>query len=134
MGNHEKIPSVISYSLATHNREKQWGKDLSPQAVAMVHTKLQLDVADTASELELISQALDGMRNLDFQYIKASGGNPKYPSKGPEQIVEDYLTKVFEYLLEAVDKFTEEYLRVTPVDIVATIPAVCSLQQKSDSY
>ncbi len=124
-----KIPSVISYSLKSQNREQQWGTDLSPQAIAMVHTKLQLDVDDTAAELNLILQALDGMHNLNFQYIKESGGAPKYTRKGPEQIVEDYLTKVFNYLLQAVESFTEELRSSIPVDIVATIPAVrsCSI-------
>jgi hypothetical protein len=124
MGNHLKIPSVISYSLSV-NREQQWGTDLSPQAIAMVHTKLQLDVDDPSVELDLILQALDGMQNLHFQYIIDSGGAPKYPRKGPEEIVTDYLTKVFDYLLKAVQHFTEAFREATPVDIIATVPAVC---------
>jgi molecular chaperone DnaK (HSP70) len=124
MGNHDKIPSVISYSLRSQNLEHQWGTDLSPQAIAMVHTKLQLDVADTSSELDLILEGLDGMHNLDFQYIENSGGTPKYTHKGPEEIVEDYLTKVYDFLLVAVRNFTESLIIEIPVDIVATIPAV----------
>jgi hypothetical protein len=124
MGNHDKIPSVISYSLRP-NREQQWGADLSPQAVAMVHTKLQLDVDDAAAELDLILQMLDGIHNLSYRYIEDSAGKPKYPRKGPEEIVTDYLTKVFEYLLKAVEAFSEELRSRIPVDIVATIPAVC---------
>lgn len=44
MGNHDKIPSVISYSPSSHVGEQQWGASLSPDAVTMVHTKLELDV------------------------------------------------------------------------------------------
>lgn len=124
MGNSKKIPSVISYSLKTQRNEQQWGADLSPQAIAMVHTKLQLDVVEAAAELDLVLQSLDGMYNLDFGYIKSREGKPKYTCKGPEEIVEDYLTHVFTYLLQAVSAFTTELRREIPVDIVATIPAV----------
>jgi hypothetical protein len=58
MGNMMKVPSVISYSLKTDKNERQWGSDLSRNAIAMVHTKLQLDVDHTSSELDLILQAL----------------------------------------------------------------------------
>lgn len=125
MGNHKKIPSVISYSLS-QNGEQQWGADLSPNAVAMVHTKLSLDVVDIATELDMILQALDGMQNLDFAYIRDTSGAPKYPRKSPEKIVEDYLTNVFQYLLKAVANFTQVLREQIPVDIVATIPAVSS--------
>lgn len=123
MANDSKVPSVIAYSLG---KERNWGSSLSPQAVAMVHTKLQLDVSEPTAELDLILQALDGMHNLDFGYIKSTSGTPIYTNKAPEEIVEDYLTKVLEYVLKAVEGWTEGYRRVTPVDIVATIPAVCS--------
>ncbi|KAH0538333.1 hypothetical protein FGG08_005068 [Glutinoglossum americanum] len=134
MGNHDKIPSVISYSRASDAQEQQWGASLSPEAVAMVHTKLELDVHDTSEELDLISQALDGMYNLHFQYVKAAGGLPEYTWKGPEEIVEDYLTKVFDYLLEAVESFTEELRARIPVDIVVTIPAEWSYRAKNSTF
>jgi hypothetical protein len=125
MGNHDKIPSVISYSPASSEEEQQWGASLSPEAIAMVHTKLELDVHDTSEELDSILQAMDGMHNLHFQNVKVTQGLPEYTWKGPEEIVEDYLTKVFDYLLEAVDDFTDELRAEIPVDIVITIPAVC---------
>jgi hypothetical protein len=124
MGNHPKIPSVISYSKKSSNREQQWGTDLSSGAVAMVHTKLQLDVDDTSSELDLVLQALDGMHNLNFQYITGSESAPRYTWKSPEEIVEDYFVKVFDYLLGNLEYLTEELRQRIPVDIVATIPAV----------
>jgi hypothetical protein len=123
MGNHEKIPSIISYSLRSPANEQQWGTNLSPQAIAMVHTKLQLDVDDTSAELDLILQMLDGVHDLNMQYI-IDGGADKYPRKAPEVIVKDYLTKVFDYLLKAVAPFSAELRKAIPVDIVATVPAV----------
>ena len=47
-----------------------------------------------------------------------------YPRGGPEEIVTDYLTKVFDYLLKALAPFSEAFRRETAVDIVATVPAV----------
>src|SRR5207248_8787588 len=117
MGNHEKIPSVISYSPASDAQEQQWGESLSPEAVAMVQTKLELDVHDTSEELDLILEALDGMGNLHFQYVRDSGGLPQYTWKRPEEIVEDYLTKVFDSVLEAMERFPEELRARIPVDI-----------------
>jgi hypothetical protein len=133
MHNQLKIPSVYSYSPRTSGGERQWGADLSPDAVAMVNTKLELDDHDISMELDLISRALDGVHNLNFQYVKGSGvkGPPMHIRKGPEEIVQDYLTSVFHYLfgLEGPQSFrwllTDHSI---PLDIVATIPAVCSLQ------
>jgi hypothetical protein len=128
MGNHMKIPSVISYSLRSQANEQQWGTDLSPQAIAMVHTKLQIDVDKTSAELDLILQALDGMHDLNFQYIIDAGAE-KYTRKGPEEIVSNYMMKMFDYLLKAVAPFTEALRKTIPVDIVATVPAVSLLER-----
>jgi hypothetical protein len=97
MNNDVKIPSVISYSPRTESRERQFGADLSPDGIAFVHTKLELDVQDTRlGELDLILQVLDGMKDLNFNNIKAMRGLPAYTWKQPEDIVTDYLTKAFE--------------------------------------
>lgn len=130
MRNDEKVPSVISYSPASENQELQWGSSLSSNAVAMVHTKLALDVRGNSEELDLILESLDGMHDLKFQHIKDFKGSPPYPWKIPEVIVEDYLTKAFDAFLEAMDSrldngFKQEIRDHLPVDIVVTIPAVC---------
>lgn len=122
MGNDMKIPSIISYSLRSQANEQQWGTDLSPQAIAMVHTKLQLDVGDTSSELDLILDMLDGLSNLYFPDIINRGTN-RYPTQRPEDIVKDYLTKVFDYLLKAVVPFAAALGTLLPVDVVVTVPA-----------
>ena len=128
MGNLDKVPSVISYSPSSGAQERQWGASLSPEAVAMVHTKLQLEVHKTSEELDLIIQALDGMGDLDFQHVQNAEGLPSYTWKGPERIVEDYLTKVFDAFLPAIEEMaglTEEVRAQMLTDIVVTIPAVC---------
>ena len=71
MSNDQMIPSVISYSPAGENQERQWRSSLSSNAVA-VHPMLVLDLRDNSGESDLISEALDRMRNLEFQYIRAS--------------------------------------------------------------
>jgi hypothetical protein len=126
MGNQDKVPSVISYSRSSHNGEQQWGSDLSKDAIAMVHTKLRLDIDDTSAELDQILETLEGIDNLNFQYVRNLEGLPKFTRKGPEEIVADYLEKVFGRFIEAISSFTPEWRARTPVDIVATIPAVRS--------
>jgi hypothetical protein len=77
MTNHDKIPSVISYSNAENPKkpEEQWGADISDKAVAMLNTKLELDVQDNKTdELELTLQALDGMGDLNFSKVKEAHG------------------------------------------------------------
>jgi hypothetical protein len=127
MSGDEKIPSVISYSPASEMRERQWGSSLSSNAVAIVDTKLELELQDSSGELDLILKALDGMHNLQFQYIRGYRGFPPYPCKRPERIVGDFLAKVFDSFLEEMTKlgFTSELRDRLPVDIVVTSPAVC---------
>jgi hypothetical protein len=125
MLNHDKIPSVFSYSKASDLGEQQWGADISPTAVAMIHTKLELALSEISDELDLLIKTLDGVQNLHFNYIKSSGPLPEYPSKKPEAIVSDYIAKVFEAVLHRIAReFTPEFRDATPVDVVVTMPAV----------
>jgi hypothetical protein len=124
MGNHDKIPSVYSYSPSGDKGEQQWGLSLSENAIAMVNTKLELDLRGVSDELDIILHALEGMNNLDFQSIEDTGGLPDFPWQGPAEIVADYLEKVFEYLLQAVEPFSDAFRAQTQVDIVVTVPPV----------
>ena len=124
MGNLDKVPSVISYSNPGPKQEQQWGRSLGPNAITMVHTKLELDVHNVLEELDLIIQSLDGMDNLNFMHIKTSGNSPAYTYKTPEEIVTDYMTKVFQHLEDDVAKFSMEFREQTPTDLVITVPTV----------
>ncbi len=129
MGNHKKIPSVVSYTPNSRKGERQFGLDLSADAVALLHTKLQLGVSDVSQELDHILESLEGVHNLNFQYLKKSDGLPKHILFSPEQIVRDYLQRVFHYLFESESDslpppFAPELRQLTPVDIVVTVPAV----------
>jgi hypothetical protein len=120
-----RIPSVISYSPSTRAQEQQWGNSISLDAVTMINTKLELDIQDSKSEeLDLILQALDGMNNLTFDYVKAARNYPAYTWKGPGDIVTDYLTKIFQYISLEIKNFSPEFRALIPVDIVITVPVV----------
>jgi molecular chaperone DnaK (HSP70) len=119
-----KIPSVISYS-PNSNDEQQWGKSLSPESVAMINTKLELDAQDNKTdELELILAVLEGMSNLNFQHVRASKGYPEYTWKSPEEIVTDFLSKIYQVVDREVNQFSTELRAQLPVDIVITVPVV----------
>ncbi|KAH7078751.1 hypothetical protein BKA63DRAFT_591475 [Paraphoma chrysanthemicola] len=133
MTNDVKIPSVISYSPSSEDHEQQFGASLSPKSVAMINTKLELGVQDKRlDELTLIIQALNGMKNLDFNHIKAAKGYPDYPWKKPEAIVTDYLTKAFKAFSDATNYMTE-VKRTSPVDIVITIPVGWSYRARNST-
>ncbi|KAL5322237.1 hypothetical protein ACEPPN_010209 [Leptodophora sp. 'Broadleaf-Isolate-01'] len=139
MGNHKKIPSVVSYTPSSRKGERQFGLDLSADAVALLHTKLQLGVSDVSQELDHILESLEGVHNLNFQYLKKSDGLPKHILFSPEQIVRDYLQRVFHYLFESESDslpspFAPELRQLTPVDIVVTVPAAWKYRAKNATF
>ena len=130
MENEDKVPSVISYSKSTAKRERQWGFDLSEDAISMVNTKMELEPQNVLSELSLVADALEGMHNLDFKQLKVVGPLPSYTTESAEEIVTSYLTKAFEHFSEA-DRDSDHGLGVIddckeflPTDIVITVPSV----------
>ncbi|KAI4922167.1 hypothetical protein J4E90_000595 [Alternaria incomplexa] len=126
MDNEEKVPSVISYSRSSQAGEQQWGKSLSADAVTMIHTKLELGVEDLLGELDMTLQVLDGMKNLNFDEMMLSKGQndlPPYSHKSPEEIVTDYLEKLFAYVqMEVRVDENNVFAKHTTTDIVVTIP------------
>jgi hypothetical protein len=120
----EKVPSEISYSL-TPGAERQWGYDISPGARKMVWTKLELEQQERPDELRMILDALNGMRNLNFEDTMQRKELPSYPGKDPVDIVADYLTYIREHLVqELLQTYGAEYLSSLPVDLVVSVPAV----------
>lgn len=122
--NHDKVKSVISYSDRSEENENNWGDNVAPDAVVMKHLKLKLDVQAVSEELNFLTQALDGTNDLNFQHIRNAKNLPEYTSKSSEVIVKDYLTKVFEHVLDVVDTFSKELRDRIDTDIVITIPVV----------
>ncbi|KAF2823206.1 actin-like ATPase domain-containing protein [Ophiobolus disseminans] len=133
MTNDIKIPSVISYSLRTSANELQFGANLSRNAVAMVNTKMELDVQETRlDELILIIQTLDGMKDLGFHHVKASKGLPEYTWKTPEDVVTDYLQKVFDPVWKATE-YMGPIRDLAPVDVVITVPVDWSYKARNST-
>jgi hypothetical protein len=124
MRNDEKVPSIYSYTKTTSG-EEQWGDSLSPDAVAMVHTKLELDTQQSKiDELDLILHNLDGMHDLSFDQVEKTNGKPDFTTKKPEDVVLDYMKKIFESVEKHLAKYPTELIRLLPVDIVITHPVV----------
>lgn len=137
MENHDKVPSVISYSRPSEKGEQQWGSSLSSDAVAMVHTKLELGLQNVLGELDMTLQILDGMKNLDFDELLNSRGSeelPPYSHKSPEAIVTDYLTKVFAWLDHKLQQFGAVLREQYPTDIVVTIPTDWSYMAMNSTF
>ncbi|KAF2827326.1 actin-like ATPase domain-containing protein, partial [Ophiobolus disseminans] len=138
MMNAGKVPSVISYSPQTDAMEQQWGADLSPNAVSMVHTKLELGMQNVLGELDMTIQVLDGMKNLSFVDMMATSlghGRPAYSEKAPEDIVSDYLTKVYGVLDDYMDEnFTNAFRKLTATDLVVTVPTDWSYMAINSTY
>ena len=121
----DKVPSVISYS---RPEDPEWGGGLSENAVSMVHTKLELGLQKLLGELDMTLQVLDGMKNLEYLDTLLSDDNhdrPAYSHKSPEDIVTDYLSKVFQYLEQEVEQFGPMARKHTTTDLVVTVPTVC---------
>jgi hypothetical protein len=121
--NQPKVPSVISFSPPSELGEGQWGFNLSPNSVSIAHTKLALDVQHVGDELDWTIQGLDGMKNLRTQDVIAMGSRPEFTYMAADQIVQFYLEKVFEHVLEnhpRIKTLLDEFL----VDIVITVPTV----------
>jgi len=119
------LPSVISYELAEPGIE-QWGTSISANTVTMVNTKVELDVLDNISELELVLNTLDDMRNLKSQYIEEA--QPYHPAygllKSPSDVVKDFLDRVFRRFGGSISDERLNFLRIIPVDLVITTPLV----------
>lgn len=67
----------------------------------------------------------------DFPFLRRSIKVNGLQWKDPEDVVTDYLTKVFEYLDEAFDVFGSHLRQNIPVDIVVTVPVVSPLCSSS---
>ena len=120
MNNQQKVRTQISYS----EGEIKWGSDINETALAMINTKLELDVqSNRYDELELTLHVLEGTKNLLFENIRDTNANPKYAAKPPEEIVTDYITKICESTRKVID--VDQLARTkTPVDLVITVPVV----------
>lgn len=137
MDNHDKVPSVISYSKCSTAGERQWGSNLSPDAISMVHTKLELGVQSVLGELDMTLQVLDGMMDLNIGAILRTTKDhdlPPYSHLSPEAIITDYLTKVFLWFEQELEKFGPVFRRETATDLVITVPTEWSYMAMNSTF
>jgi hypothetical protein len=119
-----KVPSEISYSGAK-NFERQWGYDISENALTLIWTKLELDEGERSEELQLILNALKGMGNLDFEEIRNQNGLPSYPAREPEDVIADYLSEVCKFVMTNPPGVIDRtFLDTVPIDLIVTVPSV----------
>ncbi|KAF2828907.1 hypothetical protein CC86DRAFT_199672 [Ophiobolus disseminans] len=132
--NADKVPSVISYS--NSKSHQQWGSycNFSPGALTMVHKKLELCPHPLQGELDLVLQVLKDMKNLNFDDMIEDGLVPAHACKSPEEIVTDYLTKVFLYLDQKVEKFKGSFRIYTTTDLVVTVPTDWPYEAMNATY
>lgn len=124
MNTAQKIPSIISFSPAP-NRERQFGADLSPEAIIHKNMKLQLDVQPKRLDgLELTLEVLEGAGNLSIEHVQRSNQDPAYAHKPPTTIVTEYLTRVFECAWRLIDERYRYGTKKPLVDVVVTVPVV----------
>ena len=129
MDNHDKVPSVYSYTPKV-GAEQNWGSSLGPNAIAMIHTKLELDVQSVSDELDFILKTLQGMKNLHFEegVVQADESGKIYPDKSSEDVVTDYMEELFKYVMQ--EEFLKKrevrsvVLKKVSTDIVITVPTV----------
>jgi hypothetical protein len=124
-GGEVKVPSQIAYA-AGHEYNTQWGYDISPGTLRLLWTKLELLTQNRGEELDHILRALEGMQDLNFEYIERSLGLPEYPAKEPVEIITDYLSLVREHVIERdlIPTLGRELFERTPIDLVVTCPTV----------
>ena len=120
----EKVPSVISYS----HPDYEWGGALGENSIPIVHTKLELGLQSRLGELDMTLQVLDEMSDLNMDELlsimRSHDNVPVYSHKSPEDIVTDYLQKVFQHLEMEVNQFDPIERKYTATDIVVTVPTV----------
>ena len=113
---------MISYSPSPFRNGYQWGSNLSPDAVAIANTKLDLETRSVSEDMNINPQNSQEVNNRDSGCHNVDQGRPeRYFWKSPVEIVTDFLTKVFEVLTGNLFR-EEDLLKVIPVDFVITVP------------
>lgn len=111
IGTKEKVPSEITYI----GDQLYWGSLIAPHHCRHMWTKLQLEGAP-AGEAEKIHEELSLVSTGDADV-----------TKGPVEIVADFLGNVKDHLIKNLDdQYGQELWRTLPITLVVTVPAVWS--------
>ena len=106
-----KVPSRICY-----DGSGSWGYGIKSSAQAYSWTKLLLD-----RQVKLAEFDDDNLRSIDPGLLALP------PGKSPEDVVADYLTKLYEHIMKHLEpKVMKSVLDVTDIDFWFSMPALWS--------
>ncbi|KAL3430242.1 hypothetical protein BDV09DRAFT_202347 [Aspergillus tetrazonus] len=113
-----KTPSRIAYVAENPRLNKDcWGFQVEPGMVSYAWTKLLLDRGTPLTKYD--DSALEKASNVGIMRLPEN--------KSPEDLVGEYLAKVYEHILKKIGKsITEETLQATPIEFWFTVPAIWS--------
>jgi hypothetical protein len=123
-----KIPSEISYSKGTKDGNQK-GDDAERHNIMLHWTKLELETRRPATELEALSEAVQGLKLIKrLRKATDSGLNhetPRHLTKSPSDIVKDFLLTVSrQYYLHMKGQSAALTKGQIPLDMALTHPAV----------
>lgn len=121
---YEKTPSVYAYSNENSDQDGKdaWGYEVEPGSKCYSWTKLLLDAKARPSD--------DDDPNLPAAMKSGILGLPQGKKAG--DVVTDFLSKVYEHIIEAIkDKCGgSKFFDVTPIEYWLTVPAIWSDEAK----
>lgn len=125
----KKVPSAYSYSPTSNDSGcKQWGYSIDENSKVLRWTKMDLEPRTAGKELKVVRDLLNGldlMRKLQQDKDAVIRNDvPRYITKRSEDIVQDYLTKVFMEWYKYMRGEGQYTLEQIPLDIIITHPSV----------
>jgi len=111
-----KTPSVIAYKSENPSASRdRWGYEVRGNMASCSWTKLLLDKSAETAEFD--DPSLRGATGGAFFCLP--------PGKTAEQVCQDYLTQVYDYVVENLkQRMTPEVFNITPIECYLTIPAI----------
>lgn len=113
------MPSRIAYNESDEGaprRIRAWGFDVEPGMTSCSWTKLLLDAEANLTEFD--DDALNHAAALGIFHLPAG--------KAPEDVVADYLCRIYQYTWEMLHQSTGKDLNDLPVEFWFTVPATWS--------
>ncbi|KAF5704859.1 Hsp70 family heat shock protein [Fusarium globosum] len=117
-GYYKQVPSRIAYE-----PELSWGYDIGPEAKTYCWTKLLLDRFATHSEYD----------DSSLKSIHGPGLLLVPTGKTPEDVVTDFLTQLYSYVMSRLKDKLGPVVKLTPIEFWFTLPALWSLRAEDST-
>ncbi len=122
-----KVPSAFSYS-ATSGGCKQWGHSIDDDSKVLRWTKMDPEPRTKLQEFGIVKELMKGLALISRIYEDEDAAIrneiPRHLTKGSEDIVRDYLTKLVRHWYNYMRAQGHHTLENVPLDIIITHPAV----------